>query len=242
MKKLIIAACVLLAGTATFAQEAKIYNDVNVEKRTVTGFKGVKVSQGIELVLSQGAVESVAVSAFSNEHRDRIKTVVEGDVLRIYYDGDKSGRWTWNKKNYLRAYVSAVTLQSVEASSGAAVKVDGTIQTNDLMVQLSSGSLLTGSFKAESMKIEQGSGSTARVSGTANSLKVRVNSGAGFYGYDLTVTNCNANASSGARAEISASKELEASASSGGSIRYQGGCVIRNLSTSSGGSVKNKSK
>jgi hypothetical protein len=44
------------------------------------------VGDGIDLYLSQGTEESVAVSASKDEYMDRLKTEVEDGVLKIYYD------------------------------------------------------------------------------------------------------------------------------------------------------------
>ena len=103
MKSLQLLALFLLLTCITLAQ--KQVNDPNAESRNVKGFHAVKVATGIDLLLSQGNTEAVAVSASTNEHRDRIKTVVENGVLKIYYDNNGLNfRNSDNRK--LKAYVS----------------------------------------------------------------------------------------------------------------------------------------
>ena len=46
----------------TYAQDAVI-NDPNAEKRNVSGFHGVECGGGIDLYLTQGGTEAVAISA-----------------------------------------------------------------------------------------------------------------------------------------------------------------------------------
>ena len=69
MKSLQLLALSLLFTAVAIAQ--KQVNDPNAESRSVKGFHAVKVATGIDLLLSQGNTEAVAVSASTNEHRDR---------------------------------------------------------------------------------------------------------------------------------------------------------------------------
>ena len=64
----------------------KTINDPNVEKRTVSSFHGIDVGTGIELMLTEGSTEALAVSAAKTEFRDKIATQVENGVLKIYGD------------------------------------------------------------------------------------------------------------------------------------------------------------
>src|SRR5687768_8202794 len=104
MKNLLTTFLSLLIGVILLAQQT--FNHANAEVREVKGFRGIKVCTGIQLVLTQGSTEAVAISAPDQEERDRIKTVVENGILTIHYDYDvwKLLRGKINKK--LKAYVS----------------------------------------------------------------------------------------------------------------------------------------
>jgi Putative auto-transporter adhesin, head GIN domain len=216
----------------------KIVNDPHAEIRNLSGsFHGIKISNGIELVLKQGGTEAVAVSASTVEYRNKIKTEISNGILKIYYD-DKMN-WGWNKeRKYLKAYVSFKELDLLDASSGSQTTIDGAMNCSKLAVDISSGAGIKGKIEASEMKVDQSSGSTMKVTGKVGNLSVETSSGAGFYGYDLESDNCDADASSGGSIYISVNKELQADASSGGDIRYKGAGVITKLKTGSGGSVK----
>ena len=66
--------------------QGKVIYDPNVVKRPVESFHAIIVSDGIDLYLSQGGQEVLAVSANEVSHRDRIKTVVENGELKIYLE------------------------------------------------------------------------------------------------------------------------------------------------------------
>jgi Putative auto-transporter adhesin, head GIN domain len=240
MKKLFTGIFAIIATINIQAQDIK-YNDLNAEVRNVSGFTGVSVASGIEMVLTQGASEAVAVSASSAEYRDRIITEVKGGVLKIYYDAG-SGKMNWNnKKNIsLKAYVSAITIKQISVSSGATLDIQGAVKSDNIALDFSSGGQFKGEINAKEMKIEQGSGAEAKLSGTAQNLAIAVNSGGNFRGYSFVVSKCNAKVSSGGSIEITVNAELEAKASSGGSVQYKGICALKKT-TSSGGAVVSKS-
>jgi hypothetical protein len=238
MKQLMIAilGCLIIY---TAAAQNKIVNDPNAEVRSAKNFHAIRVSSGIHLYLTQGNEEAVAVSASDRKFRDRIVTVVEDGVLKIYVDFNHWRFWDDDWKN-LKAYVSCKTLDELKASAGARVDVDGSLKSGNLALHFSSGSGFEGKVEVTDLKISQGSGADSRISGTAATLRVEGNSGSTFRGFDLETDQCSASCSSGASVNVTVKKELNASASSGGQINYKGTGVIRDISTSSGGEVSRR--
>ena len=53
----------LFLGLVVTSFSQKTINDNNVEKRTVDSFHAIEVANGIELTLTKGTTEEVAVSA-----------------------------------------------------------------------------------------------------------------------------------------------------------------------------------
>jgi Putative auto-transporter adhesin, head GIN domain len=241
MKKIFAGIVSILFAKGTQAQDIK-YNDANAEVRNITGFTGISVARGIEVILTQDDSESVAVSASSAEYQARIKTEVKGGILKIYYSAG-FGRLNWKKKKNisLKVYVSAITLKSISVSSGATLDIQGSVKADGIVLDFSSGSQFTGEINAKEMKIGQGSGALAKLSGSTQNLTISVSSGATFSGYNFVVSKCNARVSSGGSIDITVNTELEAKASSGGSVNYKGSCTVKKT-TSSGGSVTNESK
>jgi hypothetical protein len=216
----------------------KQINDANAEVRQVKGFHAIRVSTGIELMLTLSSSEAVAVSASNTEDRARIKTVVEGGVLRIYFDNDDWKVWKNRKNGKLKAYVSAIKIDDLDINSGAQVNVEGELKTDKLGLDVSSGATFNGKVNvAGTLNVDQSSGSQIRISGTAADLKLDGSSGSTFNGYELAVDNAEVDLSSGSTTELTINKELSAEATSGGSVRYKGGAVIRNIKTGSGGAI-----
>ena len=236
MKKLVF----FLAGLFTsYLLTAQTINDANAVKRDVKGFHAIKVSHGIQLMLTEGTEEAVAVSANDPAFRDKIRTEVVNGELRIYFDYDWWKEFRGGSKKRLRAYVSFVKLDGVRASSGSTVNVEGVIKASKLNMETSSGATFNGRVEVGEMLVDQSSGSVIRISGiVSGKLVADGSSGSQFKGYDLTVENCDADLSSGAGVQVTVNKELSVEASSGGYVNYKGNGLIRNVRTSSGGSVR----
>lgn len=241
MKKIGLFSISLLFSLVLLAQ--KQVNDPLAQERKVPGFHAIKVATGIKLYLNQGGTEAVAVSASKEEYRDKIITKVENGILKIYYEQEtlkfwKNGGGTRGKNPV--AYVSVDDLDGLDISSGASVQVEGALKGSKLDLEASSGAVFNGAVDFSNLTVDQSSGSVVKISGNASTLKIEGSSGSIFKGYELTVNNCDADVSSGAGAQITINKEMSAEASSGGYVSYKGSGVIRNIKTSSGGSVSKK--
>ena len=227
-----------MISLSAFAQETKVINDANAVVRTVSGsYTGISVSTGVELYLTQGNEESIAVSASEQKHLDRLITEVVNGTLKIYYN-NKGVNWKSSGKANLKAYVSFKTLEKLNVSSGANATVSGNIKADKLDLNVSSGAVFTGAINAKDLVTEVNSGAVIKVTGSADKFTITASSGAIFKGYDFAVDFCDASASSGAAVQITINKELNAKASSGGDIHYKGAGLIRDIRTGSGGAVK----
>jgi hypothetical protein len=236
MKKMILLVAFLSTGLYMAAQNAT-FNDENVEKRSVKPFRSIKVGDGIDLHLSQGNEESVAISASRDEYRSRLKTEVEDGVLKIFYDRESLNDWTSGGKK-LRAYVSFKTLDKLTAAAGADVHIQGVIKEDVLSIYLNSGASVRGKIEAGKLILEAESGANASISGAAGVLNVNANSGAKVAAYDLAAGKADLRSTTGAKIEATVKDELKVDASTGGNIHYKGDAKISDVNTRLGGGVK----
>ncbi len=236
MKKIFLS--VVMAGAVLFATAQKaIVNDANAEKRNVTGFNAIRVSNAIDLYLTQGDEDAVAVSAKDVKYRDRIKTEVKDGTLKIWFDNDG---WSWTHGNLkLRAYVSVKTLNRLHASGASDVIVNGVIKSNDLVVVMSGASdFKEGAIEASTLKVNLSGASDMNVKGKAGSLTVDASGASDFKGFDFTCDNGDVEASGASDIKITVEKEINAHASGASDIRIKGNGVIRKMSNSGASSVK----
>lgn len=212
-------------------------NNDKTEIRKVNDFNAVKVSSGIDLYLTMGETEAVKVIA-DNDIIDEIITEVKDGTLRIYM---KKNTWFWWKVSKSRkVYVTVKELNSIDASSGSAVKSENTLKGDNLKVEASSGSDVEIDVFYKSLSVDTSSGSDAKLSGKVKTLKAEASSGSDIKAQNLESKICKVKVSSGSDATVTVTDELYAKASSGGDIRYYGNPDIKDTDESSGGDVRGK--
>jgi len=237
MKSLYLYLLLTTMATAAVAQET-IIKDANAQKRDVAGFHAINVSNAVDLYLSQGNEDGVAVSASEPKYRDNIRTVVKDGVLRIWYEnvGHGFSMNIGNKK--LRAYVSVKTLSHLEASGASDVMISGTLSSPSLDVRLSGASDLKGAVAAGSLKVSISGASDITIKGSANALSIDASGASDFKGYELVTQTCDITASGASDIKITCDKESNANASGASDIHIKGNGVIRNMHSSGASSVK----
>ncbi len=215
--------------------------DANAEVRVVKGFTGVEVSGAIDLYLSQGKEEAVAISASNPEALARIKTEVRNGKLHIYFDGSGWNWKTWSNNNKMKAYITFIEMHKLEASGACNIKTAEMIISDDLKIQLSGASDFTGEVKVVKLRLDASGASNFRISGTAENALIDISGACDVKGYELKTAYCKIDASGASVVRITNNKELSAEASGGSTIFYKGTGLIRDISTSGGASVKRKS-
>ena len=223
-----------LLGLSSRAQQT-IVHDANAELRPVKGFHGVEVSNAIDLYLSKGDEETVAVSAKDIKWRDRIVTEVVNGILRIRLEGKG---WTVGN-NKLKAYVSFTTLDQIKASGASDVYVDGVIAGDQLSLDLSGASDFKGAVKVGSLRLDQSGASDAHITGIVSGKTTIRSSGASdVKAYDLVTDDCDVHATGASDIRITVNKGLSADLSGASSVYYRGEGVIRESHSSGASNVK----
>jgi Putative auto-transporter adhesin, head GIN domain len=236
MKKIFLS-ILLLAGLVTTSFGQKTINDANAEKRTVGSFHGIDVATGIELTLTKGGTEEVAVSASEVEFRDKIITKVENGILKIHYETKTGAINKRNESKNLRAYVSYKSLDLLHVTTGADVKIEGVLEATTLDLKANTGGLVKGEVNIGTLTVDQNTGSKITLSGKVDKLEAEGDTGSKFQGEDLSTNTCSVEMSTGAGIYISVDKELNVRANTGGYVKYKGNAGIREIKTNTGGNV-----
>ena len=212
----------------------KVINDDNAQKRNVGSFHGIDVATGIELTLTKGSTEEVAVSASEIQFRDKIVTEVVNGILKIHYETKTGAINKKNESKRLKAYVSYKSLDLLHVSTGAEVKVDGLLEATTLDLKANTGGLLKAEINIGTLSVDQNTGSKITLSGKVDKLEAEGDTGSKFMGEDLSTNTCFVKMSTGAGIHISVDKELSVKADTGGYIKYKGNGGIREVKTNTG--------
>jgi uncharacterized protein YcfL len=242
MKKIVLSFTFLVSLLATAcAQDVMVVNDKNAEVRTVSGsFHGIRVSNAIDVIISQGNEEAVVVSASEEKFRRKIRAEVRDGILRIWYDNEGLKINWGNFDMKLRAYVSVKNLDIIDASGACDVKIDGVLKGDKLKVDLSGASSFKGEVECREMDVDQSGASDSKVKGKVDKLTVDVSGASDFRGFELVSQNCSAQASGASDIQVNVEKDLKVSSSGASDIEYKGSASISNFKTSGGSSVKKR--
>ena len=219
-----------------FAQKQLVV-DENAQPRSVEkSFNAIKVSGGIDIYLSQSNEESLAVSSTDEKLINNIKTIVEGNTLKIFYEGEK--KWMRNRK--MVVYISFIRLEKLEALGASDVTVTGTIKVPSLKVILSGASDFKGDVSVTSLDMHLSGASDVTISGDATSFSIQSSGASDVKGFDLTTDICTADVSGASDINVTVNKELNASASGASNIYYHGAGVVKSVQSSGASTVAHK--
>jgi hypothetical protein len=236
MKKTFLS-LLFLAGLATTSFAQKTIKDANAEKRTVSSFHGIDVATGIELTLTKGATEEVAVSASETEFRDKIVTEVVNGILKIHYETKTGAINRKNENKNLKAYVSYKSLDHLTATTGAEVNIEGVLEATTLDLKVNTGGVVEGEVNIGTLNVDQNTGSKITLSGKVDKLDAEGSTGSKFMGENLNTNTCSAEMGTGAGIYISVEKELNVKANTGGYVKYKGNAGMGEVKTNTGGTV-----
>ena len=235
--KNVFLAFLMVATFSSLAFAQKTINDPNAEKRNIASFHGIEVSTGIDLILTRGTAEEVAVSASDAKFRDKIVTEVVNGILKIHYDTKTGAINRKNESKGLKAYVSYKTLDLLHVSTGAKVNIDGKLESSSLDLKANTGGLVKGEVSIGTMKVDQSTGSKITLTGNVDQLEAEGSTGSKFMGENLSTNSCSVAMSTGAGIYISVEKQLNVKANTGGYVKYKGTASINEVKTNTGGSV-----
>ena len=223
----------LLIGMAVIAQQP--VSDPNVQVREAKNFHAIHVGSAFDVFLSQGSEEKVAVSAADAKDLAFIKVEVKNGVLEVGWE--KKGKWGKGNKK-LKAWISFKNIDDLDASGACDVDIEGILKADDLKIDLSGASDLSGKIEVtKRLTIDLSGASDAKLSGTATEMKIDANGASSFKGFDFAVDYCSAEASGASDIKITVNKELSAHASGASDVDYKGAGVIRDIKTSGSSSV-----
>jgi hypothetical protein len=258
MKKIIFLACLFIAFVAQAQTKMGVIYDENVQVRKLPNFTSIRVSNAIELYISQSNKTEVAVSAKSEEYRNRIITEVNGGTLIIRIADNKW--WKWGNEDYrVKAYVSVKDLYAITASGANNIKIvnglsseklkinlegasdlKGDIKAGTLMADLSGASSLKGTVQANALSVK-GSGACAfEISGSGDDLILDVSGASSVKMYDYLVKGASVDASGASSVKINVSGILKLHATGASSIDYKGAAAIKDMQSSGASSVRHR--
>lgn len=200
---------------------------VVVEDRPIVGVRGVELMTHGEVLIEEGASESLIVRADDNL-LPHLVTEVRGGILEI------SSSTPFRTAGVVQFLLSVPSLDSVELSGAGSIVVAGR-STGDLWVLLAgAGRIDLERLDVGHLEIRLDGAGGIRADGEASELRVVV-AGAGSYdGLDLLSSFADVEILGAGTASVWVEDELRVRISGSGSVRYLGDPTIDTVITGSG--------
>lgn len=206
---------------------------VVTQTRDVSSFSGIKVGSGIDVFLTQGDNQSVVVEADENL-QEWIRTEVNGSVLHIFTD--KTIRLAKTKK----VNITCKTIDRIDISSAGDVTSLTPFKTENLDIEMSSAGDLKFEVEANAIDLSISSAGNVNLKGKCNSLRADLSSAGDLNAFELEAKTGDVSVSSAGKARVFITEEASFKSSSAGDIDYRGEPRIKEIHTSSAGSVNKK--
>ncbi|HLO58283.1 MAG TPA: head GIN domain-containing protein [Bacteroidales bacterium] len=229
----IIAFSIIQSCVIDFPDSISGNGNVVTQTRDLSEFSAIKVSSGIDVYLTQGEPQRVEVEADENLQQ-WIKTDVNGNELNIY--SDKSIRLARTKK----VKIVCKTLEKIEISSAGDITGLSRFKTDKLDIDMTSAGDLKFEVEADEVRISISSAGNADLKGNTRVFNAELSSAGDLNAYELEAKIADVSVSSAGSARVFVTDEARFRSSSAGNISYKGNPSIKEINTSSAGSVNKK--
>ncbi len=217
-----------------FAQP--VINDPNVQVRQVPAFTSISVSGSFDVYINQSDTYAVAVSARDREETGRIKAEVRNGTLYIKHEGN-----SWNKGgSQLKAYISVSELKRIAVSGACDVTTKGVLSGEDLELDLSGASDMTGAVAVKNLKVNASGASDYRLQGKADNCKLLASGSSDVKAFTLITDFCDVDISGASDVQITVNKELKVNGSGASGVQYKGEAIVREAKLSGASDIKKR--
>ncbi|ARS37068.1 head GIN domain-containing protein [Pontibacter actiniarum] len=208
-------AFLLFSTSAVTAQSLRGNKQMTTQNRKVSGIKGIDVSGGFVVELTQGSNEGVRLEAEENLI-DNIKTEVRNGILHIYNDKSIST----NKG--MKAYVTLKDLERIDISGGVKVTGNSNFKTPSLKMDMSGGSHVKLTVDTEKINADMSGASKVELLGKADVMHMEMSGASRVDASELEAREVKVQASGASNVKVFAKEALDINASGASAIYYKG--------------------
>lgn len=223
----IIFALAMLAGLRATAE---------VQDRHLTGFHAISSSTSCDLVITQGATESVKVDA-SPKVIDNIITEVRDGELKIYTK--KGFHWdNFFNNSKMVIYISVRNISGISMSGSGDVSFKNGLKADKLALSISGSGDFEGGVDVNSLITQVSGSGDVNLRGRAANCSVKLSGSGDFDGRNLVTSSANVSTSGSGDVTIRVNQNLMAHSSGSGDIHYAGSPKSVMKSSSGSGDIE----
>ncbi len=238
MKKLLLVLVVVVVATSScrfgWGKRVSGNGSIKSDEHTVSGFKNVRVSGGMDVFIAQGDVKPVKIESDDNLLQ-YVEVIQQGDELVIR---EKQG-FNLDPSDKIKVFLTAPVYNRIDLSGAGTINSDGKItNTEDMDIRVSGAGDVKMELKAPSVKIDLSGAGSVALKGDTKDLDINLSGAGNAHCYDFLAENTKVRISGVGSAEVYASVSLDAHVSGVGDVKYKGGATNVSQQVSGAGSVK----
>lgn len=228
-----IGSLILFSSCHLFHDRVRGSGNVIQQSREASNFKGVSISNSMDLILRQDSAYSVRVETDDNLQR-YIFAVVENGILHIRQED----RYDLVETGKIKVFVSAPLFRSVEATGACNVFTENKLSSDDVIdIDLTGASEATMDLKSPKITADLTGASTLKIKGETQEFSVEGSGSSNIRCFDLMTEKTLIDMSGACDAEVYASVKLDVKASGASDVKYRGGASV-SQDVSGAGSVR----
>jgi len=212
--------------------------NVVAETRNVSGFTAIEVDYPAQVVVTQGAKESVKVEAEDNL-LPGLQTRVQNDALRIFY---KAGDEYIRPTKPVKITIVVKELKDIEFTSAGELVVNK-VTTDNLEISVSgAGDLKVNDLAVKKFSVDLSGAGSMAATGKADDFDLNISGFGSFNGKELHNKTARVNLSGAGSATVWVDDTLNATISGAGSVNYYGSPSVTRQVSGVGGVSKSGDK
>ena len=238
MRKVLLALTVTALMTSScrygFGKRVSGNGTIHTEEHTVTDFKNVHVSGGMDVFLVQGDVKPVKIETDDNLLQ-YIEVIQQGNDLVIR---QKKG-YNLDPSDKIKIYVSSPVYNHIQLSGAGNIVSESKITNpEDMEIDISGAGDVKMDLKAPAVKANMSGAGSISLKGDTKDVDLTLSGAGSAHCFDLLAENSKVRISGVGDAEIYASVSIDAHVSGVGDVKYTGGASNVSQHVSGAGSVK----
>jgi len=221
---LVVLSALVLAGCA-----APVRGSANLATKdyAVSDFSGVKISSAFKVEIRKADTFSVTVTTDDNI-LDKVEVKTSNSTLSV---GLKSGHGLIDSTT-LQAVVTMPALRELSASGASHAVLVGFASPQNLVLDLSGASSVSGEIAVLEMQMDVSGASTVALSGSATALNAQVSGVSHLRLEDLKLVDASINIAGASDATITTTGRLDADLSGASKLYYSGAPTLGDIQTS----------
>lgn len=220
------------------AQEKVLINDSFAVVRDVGSFDVLEINGPFKVYYSVGAKYRVAVSANSENARDRIRVIHSDGALKIDIK-DSYKTWFSSGTRY-KIYISSPTIRNISASGAVDFFVTDLLKSDALKIKFTGASDFLGKVDCKELQLNLTGASDAELTGNVTQMNASLTGASKLNASTLNVENADIKVTGASEATVKVQKSMHAIASGASHVYYYGNPMSITAKSSGASKIKRR--